>query len=241
MPDRLIHSYGRRRGRKLKPGRQALLDDLLPRLAVALPAGDAPVDPAGWFAPRPREVWLEIGFGAGEHLAAQAAAHPEIGLLGCEPYVNGIVALLARIRERGLGNVRLWPDDARPLVARLAPGSIARAFVLFPDPWPKLRHRKRRLVQGPFLDLLARALAPGAELRLASDDPDYVAAMLERVPVHPAFRWTAARADDFRRRRDNWPETSYEAWAVAEGRRPAYLTFIRRWPSETNPFQSGGR
>jgi tRNA (guanine-N7-)-methyltransferase len=227
MPDRLIHSYGRRRGRKLKPGRAALLDEGLPRLRIELPPGDAPLDPATLFATRPRAVWLEIGFGAGEHLAAQAAAHPEVGLIGCEPYVNGVVALLARLEARGLGNVRLWPDDARPLLERLAPGSLARVFALFPDPWPKRRHRKRRLVQAPFLDLVARALAPGAELRLATDDPDYAAWMLERVPVRPDFRWTAARADDWRTRPADQAETGYEAWARAEGRRPVFLTFVR--------------
>jgi len=223
-----IHSFGRRRGRKLKPGRQALLDELLPRLRIDLPVGGALLDPATLFAPGARAVWLEIGFGAGEHLAAQAIRHPEIGFIGCEPYVNGVVALLARVREAGLTNVRILPGDARPLLERLAPASIARGFVLFPDPWPKRRHRKRRLLRGAFLDLAGRALAPGAELRLASDDPDYVAEMLERLPGHPAFRWTATRPADWRIRPPDQAETGYEAWAIAEGRQPAYLTFRRR-------------
>jgi len=223
-----IHTYGRRRGRKLKPGRQALLEELLPNLRVALPPGDAKLDPAAAFGRRPDGVWLEIGFGGGEHLAWQAERHPVIGLIGCEPYVNGVVALLARVREREFANVRIWPDDARPLLERLTPGSIARAFVLFPDPWPKLRHRKRRLVQAPFLDAMARVLASGAELRFATDDPDYAAAMLECVPAHPGFRWTARRAADWRDRPADQGPTGYEAWALAEGRRPAYLTFVRR-------------
>ena len=223
-----IHTFGRRRGRKLKPGRQALLDALLPKLRIALPPGEAPLDPATLFDPLRAATWLEIGFGAGEHLAWQAERRPDIGFVGCEPYVNGVVALLARASERGLANLRIWPDDARPLLQRLAPGSIGRAFVLFPDPWPKLRHRKRRLIQRPFLDLMARALAPGAELRLATDDPDYAAAMLESVAVHPAFRWNATRAADWRRRPDDQSPTGYEAWALAEGRHPAYLTFVRR-------------
>jgi len=222
--DRLIHSFGRRRGRKLRAGRAALLDTMLPALRVALPAGDAAFDPARLFAPAPREVWLEIGFGGGEHLAAQAAAHPGIGLIGCEPYENGVVALLGHVRDRGLANVRIWPDDARPLLERLAPGGIARAFVLFPDPWPKARHHKRRLIQAPFLDLLAAALRPGAELRVATDHADYLDWILERAPVHPGFELVerpAARPAD-------WPETRYEAWSVSEGRRPAYLRFRRR-------------
>jgi hypothetical protein len=138
------------------------------------------------------------------------------------------VALLGHIRDRGLTNIRIWNDDARPLLDRLAPASIARAFVLFPDPWPKARHHKRRLIQAPFLDALARVLAPGAEFRLASDHADYVEWMLERVPVHPAFR-LAQRYDT---RPADWPETRYEAWSVGEGRKPAYLSFT---PGDATP------
>lgn len=224
IEDRLIHSFGRRRGRKLRAGRAALLDTLLPQLAVALPDGDALVDPRTLFATPPQAVWLEIGFGGGEHLAWQAERNPAVGLIGCEPYENGVVALLGHMRDRGLSNIRIWSDDARPLLDRLAPASVARAFVLFPDPWPKARHHKRRLIQPPFLDALARVLAPGAEFRLASDHADYVEWMLERVPVHPAFR-LAQRYDT---RPSDWPETRYEAWSVGEGRKPAYLSFTRR-------------
>jgi tRNA (guanine-N7-)-methyltransferase len=222
--DRLIHSFGRRRGRKLRAGRAALLDTLLPALRVELPDDGAPVDPARVFATPPREVWLEIGFGGGEHLAWQAAANPDIGLIGCEPYENGVVALLGHVRDGGLGNVRIWPDDARALLERLAPGSVARAFVLFPDPWPKARHHKRRLIQAPFLDLLAAALRPGAELRIATDHAAYLDWILERAPSHPGF--VLARRMDARP--DDWPQTRYEAWSVSEGRRPAYLRFVRR-------------
>ncbi|MBL8698613.1 MAG: tRNA (guanosine(46)-N7)-methyltransferase TrmB [Alphaproteobacteria bacterium] len=221
---RLIHSFGRRRGRKLRAGRAALLDTLLPQLGIALPAGEPPVDPRTLFAIAPREVWLEIGFGGGEHLAWQAGRNPDVGLIGCEPYENGVVALLGHVRDRGLANIRIWNDDARPLLGRLAPASIARAFVLFPDPWPKARHHKRRLIQAPFLDALARVLQPGAEFRLASDHADYVEWMLERVPVHPDLT-LAAR---FEARPDDWPETRYEAWSVGEGRRPTYFSFVRR-------------
>lgn len=226
--DRLIHSFGRRRGRKLRAGRAALLDTLLPQLSIALPQDESPVDPLAFFTPRPREVWLEIGFGGGEHLAWQAAHNPDIGMIGCEPYENGVVALLGHVRDRQLTNIRIWNDDARMLLARLAPSSIARAFVLFPDPWPKARHHKRRLIQTPFLDALARVLKPGAEFRLASDHEDYVAWMLERVPTHPAFLWTDDDVEACRSRSDDWPETRYETWSISEGRRPAYLRFIRR-------------
>lgn len=223
--DRLIHSFGRRRGRKLRANRAALLDTLLPPLSVTLPAGDGAIDPRALFAPPPREVWIEIGFGGGEHLAWQAEHNRGVGLIGCEPYENGVVALLGHVRDRGLAaNTRIWNDDARLLLERLAPASIARAFVLFPDPWPKARHHKRRLIQAPFLGALARVLAQGAEFRLATDHADYLEWMLERVPGHPAFTLTARHVT----RPADWPETRYEAWSIGEGRHPAYLSFNRR-------------
>ncbi len=205
-----------------------MLDTTLPGLRIELPAAEASLDPATLFATPPREIWLEIGFGGGEHLAAQAAANPGFGLIGCEPYENGVVALLGHIRDRRLANIRIWNDDARALLARLTPSSITRVFVLFPDPWPKARHHKRRLIQAPFLDALARVMKPGGELRLASDHAEYVDWMLERVPAHPAFQWTETAIEACRTRSADWPETRYESWSIGEGRRPAYLRFVRR-------------
>jgi tRNA (guanine-N7-)-methyltransferase len=222
-PQRLIHTFGRRRGRRLRTGQQGLLADLLPQIAVTAP----PAVPAGLFAPVPREVWLEIGFGGGEHLAAQAASHPDIGFIGCEPFVNGVVSLLAQVKAHGLGNLRIWQGDARALLAGLPASSIGRAFILFPDPWPKARHHKRRLITAPFLDGLARVLLPGAELRLATDDRDYLVWMLERLTAHPAFAWTARGPGDWRVRPGDWPATRYEAKALVAGRTPAYLRFVR--------------
>jgi tRNA (guanine-N7-)-methyltransferase len=230
MDERLIHTYGRRRGRRLRTSQQALLETLLP--ALAIDKGSAPLDPRGLFASAPREVWLEIGFGGGEHLAAQATAHPDIGFIGCEPFVNGVVSLLGHVKARDLRNVRLWASDARALIARLPDGAIGRAFILFPDPWPKARHHKRRLISPGFLAALARVLAPGAELRVATDDADYLAWILERLTAHPDFRWCARRAADWRTRPADWPPTRYEQKAVAAGRRPAYLRFQRRKPAE---------
>ncbi len=223
--DRPIHTYGRRRGRRLRSAQQALLDGVLP--ALAIPPGAERLDPAALFRPGIADVWLEIGFGGGEHLAAQAAAHPDTGFIGCEPFVNGVVSLLAQAKALGLGNVRVWPHDARDLIARLPDRSIARAFVLFPDPWPKARHRKRRLIAPPFLDAIARVLQPGAVLRLATDDPDYLAWMLERLTAHPDFSWCARRPQDWRVRPSDWPGTRYERKAIAAGRKPAYLQFVR--------------
>ncbi len=220
--------YGRRRGRPLHRGQQALVDTLLPRLAVTLPAAGV-LDPSALFDPRPEEVWLEIGFGSGEHLAVQAAAHPAIGLIGCEVFENGIAKLLADVQRRALANVRILTDDARLLIAALPPASIGRVFILFPDPWPKQRHHKRRIVAEETLDALAAIMTDGAELRLATDDLDYLAWMLARVPVHPAFAWLADRPSDWRIRPADWPATRYEAKAIAAGRQPYFLR-LRRCP-----------
>lgn len=219
--------YGRRRGRPLRQGRRQLQQDLLPRLAVVLPEDDL-LDPRTLFTPSAAAVWLEIGFGAGEHLAAQAQLNPEIGFIGSEVFENGVARLVGEVAQRGLENVRIFADDARLLLDRLAPASIARAFILFPDPWPKARHHKRRLVARPTLDRLAVILQPGAALRLATDDPGYLAWMLEHLTAHPAFCWLARRPDDWRQRPLDWPPTRYEEKARAARRAPAFLHFARR-------------
>jgi tRNA (guanine-N7-)-methyltransferase len=173
-------------------------------------------------------VWLEIGFGAGEHLAEQAERHPEIGFIGSEVFEDGIVRLLGEIARRGLGNVRLFIDDARLLLDTLPAASIGRVFVLFPDPWPKRRHHKRRLIAPATLDLLAAVTEDRAELRLATDDRGYLAWMLEHLTAHPDFHWLARRPADWRERPPDWPPTRYEEKARAAGRRPAFLRFCRR-------------
>jgi len=209
---------GRHKGKPLRPAQQARFDRLLPQLRVD--AGDA--------ASLPQPLWLEIGFGAGEHLAAQAAAHPEVTVLGCETFVNGIAGLLTQVETRRLGNIRLFPDDANLLMPRLAAASVARAFLLFLDPWPKARHHKRRFVQPAALDQLARVLADDAELRFASDHPGYVAWTLALVQSHPAFAWTARGPEDWQQRPADAVTTRYEAKALARGARGYYLTFRRR-------------
>jgi tRNA (guanine-N7-)-methyltransferase len=222
-----IRSYGRRRGRTLRAGQQELLDTWLPTLVIPeTPPG--PLDPATLFGVRRAQLWLEIGFGAGEHLAMQAAAHPEFGFIGCEPFVNGVAALLSAVRARRLTNVRIWSGDVRDLLPRLAPMALNRVIILFPDPWPKSRHHKRRLIRDDFLDALARAMAPGAELRLATDHGGYLAYMLERLTRHPAFAWRAVEPLNWRERPADQPETRYERKAVRAGRRPVYLGFLRR-------------
>ncbi|MBI3506198.1 MAG: tRNA (guanosine(46)-N7)-methyltransferase TrmB [Proteobacteria bacterium] len=225
---RLLHSYGRRRGRKLKPNQKTLIEGALPRLSLARPAPGVKFDIPALFGVVPRALWLEIGFGGGEHLAHQAANNTDVALIGAEPFVNGVVSALQHIEQRGLANVRIYQGDAREILPAFADGSLEKLFVLHPDPWPKQRHHKRRLVQKPFLDEAARLLAPGGELRLATDDEPYLLWMLERVPVHPAFEWTARSADDWRLYPPDAIETRYAAKARREGRKATILRFRRR-------------
>jgi tRNA (guanine-N7-)-methyltransferase len=219
--------YGRRRGRPLRRSQQRLIDKLLPRLAVTLPQAGI-LDPGALFDRRPSEIWLDIGFGGGEHLAAQAATHRDIGMIGCEVFENGIAKLLGEIDRQELGNLRVLTDDARLLLAALPQASIGRVFILFPDPWPKQRHHKRRIVSDTTLAALAMVMQNGAELRLATDDVDYLGWMLARVPVHPAFTWLVGGPSDWRIRPADWPATRYEAKAIAAGRRPFFLRLRRR-------------
>lgn len=232
--------HGRRRGKKLRAGQQTLLDTLLPRLAIALPTepivtpdnevaeSAAKIDLAQAFGGTlPADgVWLEVGFGAGEHLVWQAENHPSVGLIGCEPYVNGVAKCLAHIERTGVSNVRLFTDDARFVMQALPPQSLSRAFVLFPDPWPKTRHHKRRFVQRSNLDVLARLMKPGAELRLATDDPSYLPWMVEHACRHPDFEWLAESPADWRGRPADWPGTRYEQKMLA-GHKPVFLRLRR--------------
>lgn len=222
-----IRSYGRKRGRPLRAGRRRLFEELLPEIAVALPHAGT-LDLAALWGDEARETWLEIGFGAGEHLAWQAARHREIGFIGAEVYEAGIGVLLSAIAREDLSNIRIHHGDAAALLEALPEASITRAFVLFPDPWPKRRHWKRRFVSASGLAHLARVLADGAELRVATDDPSYLVWMLQHILAASDFDWRPRSARDWRSRPEDWPETRYEAKAVREGRRPTYLRLIRR-------------
>lgn len=221
--------YGRRVGRPLREGLRRLIEQELPTRTIPLPDNPGQtLDPQDFFAREPDEIWLEIGFGGGEHLSAQAEAHPRVGVIGVEFFRNGIAALLRDCRERNLDNVRILEDDARLLLDHLPDDSLDRAFLLFPDPWPKTRHHKRRFVQRETLDALARILKPGAEFRLASDDPGYQVWMLRHMMDHAAFQWTAQRPQDWQERSQDWPATRYEEKAIAQGRQPIFLKFRRR-------------
>ena len=228
--------YGRRKGRRLREGRRSLFDAVLPALRVDIAAGRE-LDPRSLFD-APREVWLEIGFGGGEHLAAQAAAHPDVGLIGCEVFQAGIASALGHIAQAGLKNIRLHPEDARELLAVLAPRSLDRVFLLFPDPWPKRRHEQRRFIGRANIDRLAQLMRPGAELRIASDDPTYQEWVLRHVPVHPAFRWHARSPVDWLQRPSDAIETRYERKARDAGRTPMFFRFLRSSPP--SPGEEGG-
>ena len=217
--------FGRRRGRALRPGRARAVATVLPKLRLEVPASGR-LDLAGLFAGR--DVWLEIGFGAGEHLLAQAKAHPDIGFIGCEPYVNGVAALLAAVEREAIANIRIFGDDARRLFPALPDASIGRVFVLFSDPWPKARHWKRRFIQTPVLDELARMMTDGAELRFASDHKGYASWMLERALRHPAFQWTAESPKDWRERPADAIASRYEEKALRQGIACVHLRFARR-------------
>lgn len=222
-----LRSFGRRRGRKLSPRQSALMSDLLPRLAIDLGA-PPPTDARALFPASVDEAWLEIGFGGAEHLLWQAAQHPRVGIIGCEPFEEGVVKALAGIDGGGLAErVRLHADDARPLLRWLPAASIARAFILFPDPWPKRRHAKRRLVQPALLAELARVMKPGAELRIGTDIGDYARTVLLAMRETPEFAWIATGPADWRVRPDDWPSTRYEQKGLHEGRRCYYLRFLR--------------
>ena len=201
------------------------MEELLPQVAVA------PEDVAAVVRAHDGPVWLEVGFGGGEHLAWQAARHLGTLMIGAEPFVNGAAKLLSQIDEQNLTNVRVRHGDARDLMAAMPDGCLDRLFVLHPDPWPKRRHHKRRIVNQDLLREAHRLLAPGAALRVSSDIPDYVRWTLMQVrrqrEAGPGFAWTAERPADWQDRPDDWPQTRYEAKARREGRPPAYLAFVR--------------
>lgn len=217
--------YGRRKGHALRKGQARLMSDVLPELALDL-TNPAPNDLRSLFTDA-ANVRLEIGFGGGEHLLHEAKRHPEIGYLGCDVYINGVAKLLAVIRAEGAGNIRLHHGDAEPLLDWLPEQSLQRIDILYPDPWPKRRHWKRRFISADRIGRMVRVLAPGGELRFATDIPSYAEWGLARFLRSPHFAWTAECADDWRKPWPDFPGTRYEAKAFREGRIPYYLTFRR--------------
>jgi tRNA (guanine-N7-)-methyltransferase len=222
--------YGRRKGKHLKASQERYVEEDLAALSPGpvdwdLNPARKPLDLGALFAGKP--VWLEIGFGGGEHMVHLAESNPGVGIIGCEPYINGVAMLLGKIRRAGVENLRVYPGDVRDMFDVLPDASIERAFLLYPDPWPKARHHRRRFVTPEHLEPLARVLKPGAIFRVATDIPDYVRQTLEEVPRH-GFDWLAERPADWREPWDDWLSTRYEQKALREGRTPHYLTFRRR-------------
>jgi tRNA (guanine-N7-)-methyltransferase len=218
--------YGRRKGHRLRDHQAGLVEALLPALRVDI--GRLSGDPRTLFGRPVEDVYLEIGFGGGEHLVHDMQRHPAIGFIGCEPFVNGMAKLLSAIEPIGTDTIRLYDGDALPLLERLPAGSLGRVDLFYPDPWPKRRHHKRRFVSDDSLAALARAVRPGGRFRFASDIDHYVGWTLARVLRSPDWDWTAQGPDDWRLPYEGWPGTRYEAKAKREGRVPSYLDMRRR-------------
>ena len=202
---------------------QKLIDTLLPAMAVPAQTTDI----AALFAHKPDEIYLEIGFGGGEHLAGIAEAAPEAGFIGAEPFINGVGSLLRHIDERSLSNIRIWPDDVRLILDAFPDGCLAGAYIMFPDPWPKKRHAGRRILQASMRDRLARLIRKGGTLRMASDHPIAKSWLLAEAMADERFIWQASQPGDWQKRPDGWPETRYMAKGVDEGRASSWFEFVR--------------
>lgn len=223
---RLLPSYGRRRGRVLTPGKEQLLKTAQQEYALTLPLA-----PMHTLFPHANAFGLEIGFGGGEHLAAMAKQYPQMGLIGSEPYRDGLVSLTRALRAQKSDNVRIWADDVRLLLPQLPRGLCSRVWINFPDPWPKARHHKRRLISHALLELLLPVMAGGAQLNVASDDAEYMQAILQTLLACPALHWQAKKPADWQTRPADSVPTRYEQKAIAAGRAPVYLTFIHQPPA----------
>ena len=221
--------YGRFKGKALKPSQERALAEDLPRLSPGPVSWEEnperkPLDLSGFLQGRP--LWLEIGFGGGEHLAHMAALYPDVCIIGCEPYVNGVAMALGKLRKAGVENVRIHAGDARDLFDVLPEGAVEKVFLNYPDPWPKARHHRRRFVTPEHLAPLHRVMVVGAEFRVATDIPDYVRQTMEEVP-RAGFAWLAEGPGDWREPWGDWISTRYEQKALREGRRAHYMTFER--------------
>ena len=226
-PDRVHRLYGRQKSHPLSSRQQDLIDRVLPARRLDL-TKQAPSELTTLFDADVTETWLEIGFGGGEHLAWQLDAHQDVGIIGCEPFLNGIAKLLGQIPEEQYRRLRLHDHDARDVVEWLPDSSLTRVFILFPDPWPKKRHRKRRILTPAFVELLAEKLKVGAELRFATDIDDYKRTGLSALLNECRLEWSAQTASDWRERPADWPGTRYGEKAEREGRSSAYFSFVRR-------------
>ncbi len=216
--------YGRSKGAKLRARPARLMADLYPQLSVPV---DAPIVPENLFGKKSAQLWFEVGFGKGEHLIAQAQANPDVALIGAEPFLNGMAACVGLVDDTGVKNVRLYRGDALDVLEKLPDASLSRVFILHPDPWPKLRHAKRRFVNAAPLDIISRKMISGAELRIGTDHPVYLTHTLQVMQGRHDFVWQVECADDWTRRPEDWPDTRYEQWSLGEDRPVWYLRYLR--------------
>lgn len=221
------HFYGRRRNRGLHVQRQKAFDIVEQQFFVPAPETDG-FNPADYFgAAKPQDLWLEIGFGYGEHLTHQAELNPHVGLLGIEPFITGIAVAAVAMTAKNLNNIRIYPDDAMHVLPKLTAESFSHIFLFFPDPWPKVRHHKRRFIQPETVAMLARLLKPGGILHVATDIPDLADWMILHILEHGAFQWTAERQDDWLTAPKDWVTTKYQHKAIREGRTSYYMDFVK--------------
>ena len=229
-PTKPRNIYVKRVGRKLRKAQQSYLEHNLPvydllQYLTNTPEGQR-IDLQGYFK-QLELIWLEIGFGSGEHLIHQAKLNPNAGLIGCEVFLNGVASLLGKLQNKRFSNIGLFTHDVRDLFDLLPDRSMSRVFLLYPDPWPKKRHYRRRFVNPDFLNPLARIMTKGAELRIATDIPDYCRQAIEELNKHPQFNWPVESMSDWQQSWPDWHSTRYEQKAIREGRKPIYMTFIR--------------
>ena len=217
-----LRTFGGRNGRRLSTRQQGLIENSLPQIGIEL-LPEAMLDPRHLFS-EPDQIWLEIGFGGGEHVSGQALRHPSVGIMASEVFLEGVAKLLGQIEDAALTNIRLYPRDGRELVNALTPNCVDRVFILFPDPWPKTRHQKRRLIQPEFLDALARIVKREGQVRFATDVRSYADEALHRFLTHPLFEWTVTRANDWRCAPKDHLQTRYQAKKLGDIE-PVYFDF----------------
>lgn len=231
-PKPIRNFYGRRYGKRLRQAQRQLLDQALKPISVPLeshscsPAGQSPLDLQKLFGGK-KPVWLEVGFGSGEHMVHQAQLHSDIGIIGCEPFVNGVASLLSKLRDSPCSNIRIHAGDVRDVMDCLPRHALSRVFLIYPDPWPKKRHHRRRFMTPEYLQPLADVMKPGACLRLATDIADYARQAVEEISLSTEFEWEPSRQEDWQVPWNDWLPTRYEHKALRDGRTPIYLTFKR--------------
>ena len=219
--------YGRRKGHRLSARKESLLREVFPKIRIDLDATNILLDPQLLFDFRPKEVWLEIGFGGGEHIAYQSQANPDIGIIGVEPFLNGLVSLVDEIQNKNIKNIRIFDKEISILLERLKPNSLSKVFLLFPDPWPKKKHLKRRILNPNFLNILNHLMLEGGEFRFSSDDASYSRLVVELASLREDFSWCPISCRDWQFRPEGSIETRYERKAIQQGRKNTYISLIK--------------